>query len=297
MKAFKYIMVIAVSTALFGCQKDPLSEITDGSWNRERNILNISFTGMIGNPTIERQGDNATIEFLYNANLGADFSAIKVTSLEVSFGAEASVAVGQTLDFNNADNTAVITVNPVNGEPFNWIVKLNPFTEPLDGNWNIAEMKILINIMGDFPEWGGTWDESNMSVYLTESSFEMDNVLSFVFEGFNEAGNSYGTFNNQVGADGKYGEFTRNEWGYDYNSKYRLLPKGSGTWEKNYSNSTIKFIDSEGKVTTATLINVIGGVNIRFEFADSIFWDNPWDWVAKIGQETKYFWYSIREEV
>jgi hypothetical protein len=297
MKTAKYILVIITASILFGCQKDPLAEINEGAWNKERNILNISFVGMIGRPTIVRNDSTATIEFLYNEGLGTDYSSIELSSIEVSFGAKASVEAGGKLDFNNSDNTAIVSVIPITGEALNWTVKLKPFSEPLVGNWTVSQMRILINVMGDNPEWGGTWDEANIASFLPESAFEMDNTLTFEMIDFNAIGNSYGTFTNQSGADSKYGVFTNTVKSWDFDSKYRLLPKGSGTWEKKYSNNTIMFTDAKGTVTTANLINVTDGIKIQFAYTESIFWDNPWDDFAKISQETKYFWYTIKKKI
>ena len=59
MKRYKFIFLALTLVTLFGCQKDPLSEIKDGGWNKERNIIGISFDGQIGQTTIARDGADA----------------------------------------------------------------------------------------------------------------------------------------------------------------------------------------------------------------------------------------------
>ena len=109
MKRYKFIFLTLTLVTMFACQKDPLSEIRDGGWNKERNIIGISFAGQIGLTTIVRDGTNATIGFL---DYSSDFSNIQINALEVSYGASASVKVGDKLNFNNAEKTATITITP-----------------------------------------------------------------------------------------------------------------------------------------------------------------------------------------
>ncbi|WP_010421121.1 hypothetical protein [Anaerophaga thermohalophila] len=296
MKTLIYLEFSFLFLILFGCQKDPLEDIEDGSWNKERNIIDISFEGQIGDAEITRTEETAEVIFSFNMNAGIPLSDVKIKSLEISYGAEATVNTGESLNFDNENKTATIQVIPENGSPLEWTIKLDPFTELMSGSWDINDIRIIIDVMGDHPEWGGYFEEGTISDYLPESAAEYDNTFTFTFDGVDENGNSYGSFTHSSGEDGQYGEFTHNEWGYDFNYKYRLMPKDGGTWLRNPSDNSLTFIDGEGNETYAQLIEDDPEYQIRFEFSVEIYWDNPWDWVAKMEQEAKYFWYAVEKQ-
>ncbi len=152
MRKLNYIVLFLLTATMFACTKDPMSEITDGKWNMERNIINITFEGQVGNAVVTRNGDVATINFTYNTSTSKDFSAIKIGAMEVSYGATASVKAGETLNLENAGKSATITVTPANGAPLDWVVKLTPFTETLLGVWDITGLWVY---GGTGPAYGG----------------------------------------------------------------------------------------------------------------------------------------------
>jgi hypothetical protein len=166
----------------------------------------------------------------------------------------------------------------------------------MSGSWSINDIRIIIDVMGDNPEWGGYFEEGTISDYLPEASTEYDNTFAFNFEGVDENGNSYGSFTHSLGEDGQFGEFTRNEWGFDFNYKYRVMPKEGGTWKRDPVDNSLTFVDEQGDESRAMLIEGDSGYQIRFEFPVEIYWDNPWDWVDKMEQEAKYFCYSIENQ-
>lgn len=245
MRKITYIALFLLGLSMFGCIKDPMSEITDGNWNKERNIINITFDGQVGNATVTRNGEEGTISFTYNTSTSKDFSAIKIGAMEISYGASASVKAGETLNFENTAKSATITVTPVNGEPLNWIVKLNPFTETLLGTWDITGLWVY---GGTGPEYGGAGivkmsDKSWCWPASEGPDKEQDNILTFTMDGITAEGNTYGKVVNNAGADGKYANFiyilkTPN---VDVNKFYRTLPKGEGTWTRNYAAGTVTF--------------------------------------------------------
>lgn len=298
MKILKYLMFSIGFIAIAGCQIDPMADIRDGNWNKERNIIDISFEGQIGEAEIVRESNNASVTFFFNMDAGIPLSEIKITHLETSYKAISSVGVGESLNFDNQTMSASIEIYPQNGEPLTWFIQLVPFVEPLSGIWKINDIRILIDVIGDFPEWGGYFEEGTISDYLPESILEYDNVLSFTFDGVNEYGQSYGSFVHSPGEDEKYGEFTRNEWGYDFNYKYRVLPKEGGTWIRNPDDNSLILTDENGYETRAILIynEDEDSYQIRFEFPVEIYWDNPWDWEAKMKQQAKFFWYIIEKQ-
>lgn len=256
MKRIKYIFLLLLGVSLFSCIKDPMSEITDGGWNKERNILNIAFEGQVGKAAITRNGEEATISFTYNTSNSADFSAIKISDIEISYGAKASVINGETLNFENDSKTATITVTPANGEPLDWVIKLNPFTETLLGTWDITALWMF---GGTGPEYGGAavmkMSDKPWCWPATEGpDKEQDNFLTFTMDGITAEGNTYGKVVNHAGADGQYANFlfvgkTPN---VDVNNFYRTIPKGEGTWTRNYANGTVTFTFPNGTVKTGS---------------------------------------------
>ena len=66
MRKLTYVALFLTIGMMFSCQKDPMSEINDGDWNKERNIIGITFADQVGTATITRDGNNAEINFTYN---------------------------------------------------------------------------------------------------------------------------------------------------------------------------------------------------------------------------------------
>jgi len=290
MKTLKYIAILLLPVVV-SCQKDPMEEVQDGDWQKQKDIVELSFEGQIGSTEIVRDGDEASVEFMYDVNYGP-LSAVPVAGIVTSYGGSASVAPGETLDFSN-NNTATITVTSGTGEPMEWTIYLDPFIEPLNGEFNVTDVKVLVDVISQHPEWGGYSSEDPVVNYLPEAAPETDNVLTFEFEGMNSEGNSYGTFTHAAGADGAYGEFTNNAEGVDLNDKYRVLPKGSGTWTRNPADQSLTFTDQQGNTTHAVLEEQDGGFKSVFDYEVVTDWDNLWDGVTQISQMTDSFWYVI----
>ena len=259
MKPIKYIaLTLAAISTLAACQKDPLEEVNDGDWNKERNIIGITFNGQVGEPTITRNGDVATIGFTYNTSLSADFSAIAVTALEISYGAKASVAVGDALNFENETNSATVTVTPVHGKPLTWKITLTPFTETLLGTWNITGLSV-------YGGTGAVYGGSSV-VEMTEKSWcwnssngpaaEKNNTLTFTLEGIDEDGNSFVKVVNNAGSDGLYADFIyiHSDPDVNVNSFYRKIPTGESSWLRNYSAGTVTFTFANGTTTTGSFV-------------------------------------------
>lgn len=254
MKIHYYTILFLLVSILSGCQKDPMEEINDGKWNKERNIIRIVFQDQVGEAVVLREGDEATVTFTYNTSASADFSAIKVNEIELSYGAGASVMAGGALNFENADHSAVITVTPANGEPLDWVVKLNPFTETLLGTWSITGLYVY---GGTGPEYGGAAvlkmsDKSWCWPSSEGPAAEHDNKLTFTMEGITPEGNTYGTVVNDAGANGKYANFlfVSKTPNIDVNHFYRTIPKGTGSWMRNYATGTVSFTFPDGTVKT-----------------------------------------------
>jgi len=311
MNRIKNILILfaAGMPLLFSCQKDPLDEVNDGKWNKERNIIGITFNGQVGEAAITREGNTATISFTYNTATSSDFSAIKVDAIEISYGATASVKKGETLNFQNTSNSAVITVTPVNGEPLDWVVTLTPFTETLLGTWDIDG---LIVYGGTGPEYGGTavmemttkpWCWSTVD----GPAVEEDNYLTFEMEGITSSGNTYGKIVNNAGPDGLYANFiyVNKDPKVDINKFYRKIPKGEGQWLRDYSAGTVTFTFADGTTTTGLFAGPgtedLGNgktktiKNYAFEYALSGVddWSNIYNDYDKFVSRPRRFWIEI----
>jgi len=255
----KYYILLLISAAmlLLSCQKDPLADVNSGDWNHERNIIGITFKGQVGKAIISRDGDQASIEFTYNPSVSDDYSAIEIAKLELSYGATASISTGETLNFENPNQQAVITVTPANGEPLDWVITLVTFSESLLGEWNVSK---LIVFGGTGPEYGGAavipmtdkpwcWDAS------TGPATEEDNTFTFTLTDVTDEGNPYGVFVNNAGTDGKYADFVfvNNDPHIDVNGFYRKIPMGEGSWLRDYAAGTVTFTFADNSTTVATL--------------------------------------------
>lgn len=311
MRKLKYITLFLIMATLLSCQKDPMSEITDGKWNKERNIINLSFEGQVGTTTISRAGDVATINFTYNTSNSANFSAIKINALELSYQATASVKVGETLNFENATKTATISVTPANGEPLTWVIKLFPFTETLLGVWDITSLYVY---GGTGPEYGGAgiikMSDKPWCWPATEgSSAEQDNFLTFTLTGISADGNTNGKVVNNAGADGKYANFiyiakTPN---VDVNNFYRAIPKGEGTWSRNYATGMVTFTFPDG-TTRQGLFASPGKVDLgngksrtltnnafTFTLNGTDDWGNIYNDFDKFVKRPRVYWVDIKK--
>jgi len=294
MKILKYF-ILAMVPLMVSCEKDPMEDINSDDWHKQKDILEILFEGQIGTAEISRVGNEGAISFMFDLSQG-EISNVKLAGIVSSYGSHTSVVPGQVLDFSG-DYQESITVTPGNGEPMNWVVELIPFIEPLDGAFNVSDVRVFIDVISQHPEWGGHTKDDPIQNYLPEAAAEYDNTLVFEFAGVNAQGNSYGTFTHGAGNDGAYGEFTNNAEDVDLNAKYRVLPKVEGTWTRNPSDNTVTLTDGQGNTKNGLLLdNNDGTFSIRFEYAVETDWDNLWNDITQIRQMTQYFWYVIEKE-
>lgn len=270
MKNLKYILVLLVSALMIACQKDPMAEITEGGWNKERNIINIAFQGQIGVATIVRNGEDATIEFLYNSS---DFSAIKLSSIELSYGATSSVNVGETLNFSGTGNTATITVTPVNGEPLVWTLKVGLYVNPYQGSWAIQTFRFKWD---DWNGWGLA-GEDNVAAKMTSVSAGLDDILTFgSIEGVDLTGSYYGSYERTKGADGNYGSYI-SPLGNDWSAKFGQLPNGKGKYFINPDNTISIEIEGSDVRINSMGVKTTDGTTMTYELFSPQIWTIDWD--------------------
>lgn len=259
MKLYNYFLIILVLAGNYACQSDPMDEVLDGKWNKERNILNIVFENQVGAATIKRDGNKAQVDFTCNTTNMMDLKAVKINLLEVSFDANASVKVGDVLDFENADKKATLTVTPQNGEPLEWEITLHPFNESLLGTWDIKSLYVY---GGTGPAYGGAavvkMSDKPWCWSTTEGpDKEQDNCLTFTLDGITSEGNTYGTVVNNAGNDGLYANFifVAKTPNIDVNNFYRTIPKGTGKWARNYTAGTVTFTFPDGSSKIGSLVD------------------------------------------
>lgn len=107
-------MVAAVS--LGSCQKDPLKEVEDGDWNKEKRLISLSFERQAGDASISINADDQSKGTIEVTIVNPDLSEpLLIKKMEISYGATASVAAGETLAFDETTNTAEITVTAATG--------------------------------------------------------------------------------------------------------------------------------------------------------------------------------------
>jgi len=294
------------------CVQDPWDDVEESGWNNERSVLDIQFENQVGTASIERVNtETGNIEFTINTYAVEDFSAIKIMKLTLSYGGESSVEAGQTLNFDNASNSATLMVSSPTGKTREYTITVDPFEETLVGTYAITNVVVY---GGTGPEYGGAsvipmmnkpwlWDETN------GPSAELDNTLTFEFGGFTEEGNTYGTVINNAGDDGLYADFifTRDPV-TDVNNFYRKIPTGEGQWERNYTTGNINFTFSDGSTTTGTLIGAgtedMGYDKSKttenqafvFSLSGTDDWDNIYSDYDKFVRRPRRYWIDVTKQ-
>ena len=291
MKTARYIFATLIAVAIFGCQKDPLTEINDGSWNKERNIINIAFADQVGKASIKRDGDNALIEF---SDYSDNFGAIEVKSLELSFGATASVSAGGKLNFDNPDKTATITVTPANGEPLTWTLKASKFINPYKGTWSIQNFKFKWD---DWNGWG-LQGEANVTDKMVSVANGMDDIITFgAIEGASPAGLLYGMYERKSGANAAFGSYGFKS--VDWSDKFGQLPNGAGKYYINSDNTVSIEIDGSSKKLTSKGSKQTDGTTMTYQL--NAAQNMTIDWVDYYSTENQLkvafeIWYILKKQ-
>lgn len=135
--------------------------------------------------------------------------------------------------------------------------------------------------------------------YLPNVSAELDNTITFTVDGKNAEGEPYGTFENNAGTDGAYGNFVSDDASWpetDFNSRYRKVPTTAGTWIINEEKVIIT--DAGGveytldiEVNTQTEI----ALSTELEYKSELF---DWGGVSNYSFEetahmSKKMWYNL----
>lgn len=311
MKNFKKILALILVPIAFSCTKDPLEDIESGEWNNERSIININFENQVGKAEVMRDDENSgTIVVAINVDAVPDLSAISLKSLELSYGAESSLEPGQTLNFENGDQSAAITVTSPTGKTREYTIYVTSFQETLLGTYDITD---LIVYGGTGPEYGGgavmpltskpwVWPETG------GPQAELDNTLTFELEGITEEGNTYGKITNNAGEDGMYADFNFiGDPETDVNHFYRKIPKGEGTWLRNYTTGNLIITFEDGSTVTGNFIgagteDLGNGISktttdsaLVFNLNGTDDWDKIYSDYDKFVKNPRRYWIDLTE--
>ena len=249
------VALLFIATALISsCEKDPY----DGVESNERSIEAVSLGNglvQVGPAVVDRLAGKVSVKVLMQT--GTDLTKVSPL-IQSSYKADISPASGAIVNFASGSNKATYTVTSESGKTRDWVVELMPFTETILGSYDV---KGLVVYGGTGPEYGGgavlnmidkPWN------WAAEGgpAAELDNKLTFTFEGVTADGKTFGKVTNNAGTDGKYADFQ-----YilspptDVNNFYRKVPKTDGKWERDYTANTVTFTFANGSKTTAAFRN------------------------------------------
>ena len=294
MKTLKYILAITL-ILLTACTKDPLKDISDGTdWQKDRNILTLLVEGQIGTAVIEREGGLASAKIYAKYENITDISKVEVKNIELSYGATTPNGVGTTLDFTSGE--ATLTVVSGSGEELDWVISIFPFKSDLEGTWYVKDLRFYCD-MFTWESWGWTVNKSFPAV-LPQSAAELDNVLTFTVEGADENGNPYGKYTHAAGNDASYGDFANDAQGWDFNERFRVMPKGEGTWLRDFARNKVVITD-QYLVEHEFDLDLLGDsadldLKAPLEYLNGLFnWDNT-DWTyEELAHMSNPMWYTL----
>lgn len=316
-KIIKILAIFCVAVCTQSCVKDLQEEINEGKWNHERQVVDIKFENQVGLATIEAVDNiSGNIDIAINVDAVPDLSNIRLLSLQLSYQAESSIKVGESLNFENADRSAKIIVTAKTGESREYTIRVSEFKEEITGQWTIQSLTVW---GGTGPEYGGgavmpltdkpwCWNEG------TGPDAELDNTLTFTLDGVTDDGNTYGKCVNDAGADGKYfdaiyvGNNPETGENVDVKHFYRQVPEGESIWKRDYSAGTISFTDASGNVTTGSFAGAgtedlgwdktftVTDNALAFSLNGTDDWTNIYQDYDKFVKKARKFWVSMKKK-
>lgn len=312
MKKTRITLVLLLLICQLGCVKDPWDDVADGKWNNERSVLDIKFENQVGTAEVTRI-DEQTGEITVTINVDAvpDLSAIALNSLQLSYGATATITKGEALNFENADQSASFTVTSPTGKSRTYSVKVKSFQETILGTYSITD---LVVYGGTGPEYGGSAVIPMMNKPWVWSDTdgpgaELDNTLTFELEGITEDGNTYGKITNDAGPDGLFANFVFiGSPETDVNNFYRKIPKGEGKWLRNYATGEVVFTFANGSTSTGSIIGAgtedLGNGKSKvttesalvFSLKGTDDWDKIYSDYDKFVKRPRKFWVDLAKQ-
>ena len=167
----------------------------------------------------------------------------------------------------------------------------------INGTWYITELGMYCDLF-TWETWG--WDKyEKITNYLPVATKELDNVITFTEEGVNGDGKIYGIYENNAGDDGEYAGFENTEKGWDFNSRYRKIPIGTGTWVLDGDVVTITVGGVDYQLTVETIddsedLALSSPVDYK---AENFNWDEQDYFYEEIAHMSKKMWYNITKTV
>jgi len=303
----KWISLLVLTLAFcVGCTKDPFDDVV----SNEKSIEEVSLGNglvQVGPAVVDRTAGTVTVKVLMEQD--TDLSNVS-PQIQASYKASISPASGEPINFAANNNIATYTVTSESGQSREWTIELVPFTETLLGTYDIQG---LVLYGGTGPEYGGAavmnlTDKPWVWPATDGPEAELDNVLTFEFTGTTDDGSTYGTITNDAGADGMYADFLFiGNPQTDVNSFYRKIPKGVGTWTRNYSANTVTFTFSDNTTATASFVEPgtisLGNSNTKtvtdnsFEFTlnGTDDWNNIYSDYDKIVKKPRKYWIDVKK--
>ncbi|MCX6307567.1 MAG: hypothetical protein NTY32_01625 [Bacteroidia bacterium] len=300
------------------CVKDPLEDVTKGGWNHERTVISIMFENQVGKAIIENtDATTGVITLAINVSEIPDLSNVKLSKLETSYQAISSIAIGQSMNFQNDTKTGIITITSTTGQKRDYTIYVTEFNETILGVWDI---KALTVYGGTGPEYGGSavlqlMDKPWIWSSVYSPATECDNTLTFTLDSISEVGNTYGKVVNNPGVDGKYADFIfigdnpeNPGITVDVTGLYRQIPKGTGYWMRDYAKLTVLFTASIGKITTGTFVaagteNLGNGKTMTitnnafaFNLNGTDDWGNIYKDYDKFVKKPRRYWISVTKQ-
>ncbi|MEP0211648.1 MAG: hypothetical protein ABJD66_00415 [Cellulophaga sp.] len=297
MKKLNNIYFVVLALFFVACTDNPLEDVEGTDWQKERNVVSILLEGQIGTAIIERNFDDAKIKIYAKTENIADLSKVEIKNIELSYGASSANEKGTTLDLSSG--TTTISVSSGAGNSLDWEVTMLPFKSDLEGTWYIGDVRMYCD-MFTWESWGWEKNES-MFGYLTELNPELDNKITFTVEGADAKGNPFGNYEHNAGNDGSFGSYSDAGKGWDFNSRFRKIPTGNGTWLRDFERNKVIITDAN-KVEhelDLELLTATNEVNLKTEvpyLAENFSWtDTDWSF-EELAHMSKLTWYTLTKE-
>ncbi|MCR5890902.1 hypothetical protein LRS06_25010 [Hymenobacter sp. J193] len=229
---------------LNSCTQDPF----EGVESNERAITNFTLDkGQIGVAEITRTPTEGTVT-VYVVK-GTDLSSV-VPRIETSYKAKVDPASGVATNFAASNGIRTYSVTSETGQAREWKVQIKEYESDMDGTWKVTNLQFQYFI-GEGESWGWSGTKK-VADNIADASKENDNTIEFKVTGVQPDGKLEGTYDHKAGPDNAYADF--NFKGTDYSYKFRRLPKGQGTWVRDFTDNTITFNPGQaGQTKTATL--------------------------------------------
>ncbi|MEC3907864.1 hypothetical protein VOI54_12615 [Tamlana sp. 2201CG12-4] len=297
MKKIYNIGLTILAVFAFACTDNPLEEVEGKAWQKERNIVSILVEGQIGTAIIERNFDEAKIKIFAKVENIADLSKVEIKDIQLSYGASTINEAGTTLDLT--DGTSTIYVKSGAGETLEWELSLNSFKSDLEGTWYVGDIRMYCD-MFTWESWGWEKNESIFG-YLPELGPEWDNEIIFTVEGADVNGNPFGNYEHGPGNNGEYGSFGDTGKGWDFNERFRKIPKGTGTWLRDFERNKLIITDALNVVHEIDL-EVLTDTNevvlkAAIPYLAELFDWNNIDWsYEELAHMSNPMWYTLTRE-